>query len=160
MPLSPTQNFTYFLGKFHGCWSSIELSIDCAIGRFLKLSPRDSLVITAGMEFNAKAKILHDVVYRSDDPKKSEILGLLGEIRNNAKRVPITHSFMMGEKNKITFFERPRGQKFVVKEHVFTDQGWVEHVSNFIINAQKLDSALGLTPDVIQEFLESALRDS
>jgi hypothetical protein len=54
--LGVTSEFLSQMGRFHGIWSSIELNIDYAVGKFLGVPHEEAHLITAGTDFNRKVR--------------------------------------------------------------------------------------------------------
>ena len=89
------QNFVWFLGAFFGTWATLELVASYGIGKFLRISHEEAHILTSGMEFGRKAMLLRNVVRRSDDPKRAQILGAVGKIQNESKRNVLAHAFII-----------------------------------------------------------------
>jgi hypothetical protein len=84
--LGMTVEFTSQVGRFYGIWAATELAIDYAIGFFLKLPPEETHLLTAGMEFNRKARLVMALIKRSDHTNKSQLLAALKIIQNESLR--------------------------------------------------------------------------
>jgi hypothetical protein len=80
-------DFVWFLGAFFGTWATLELVTSYGIGAFLKISDEEAHILTSGMEFGRKATLLRNLAYRSEHPKKAEIIGVIGRIQNESKRM-------------------------------------------------------------------------
>jgi hypothetical protein len=148
--------FLAFFGMFHAMWAGVELGLCYGIAKFLKIPPEEAHVLTSGMEFGRKITLLRNVVYRSDDPDKGKITGLLGKIQNESKRNVFAHSFIFSDAKSVTFIERSRGGDYKVMRHEFTLEDFVDHVENFGIAADQLTKLLGATNDELQRFAEAA----
>ena len=108
------------------------------------------------MEFGRKITLLRNVVYRSDDPNKGKIVGVLGKIQNESKRNVFAHSFIFSTPTSITFIERSRGGDYKVTRHEFTMEEFVGHVNDFGAGAKEFSALLGATNEELQRFGEAA----
>ena len=137
-------NFILNLGLFHGAWSSIDLTIDCAVWKFLGIPVEQIHIITSGMMSGPKIRLLHGLVVRSDNPQKAAVIGALNRLQNDAKRAALTHSYVYSDDKTVTFLERPAGgQK--PREHNFTLVEFQEHVQGLANAGRDLWLALGYT---------------
>jgi len=153
---SITNEFRRALGAFHATWASVEITMDWAIGQFLKLPQEETHLITAGMEFGRKAVLLRALVARSDSKNKNEILQHLNWIQNESKRNAFAHSFMRSNKDVVTFVKRSGHGKFEIREHSFQPKEFDEHVNKFIEAAIGFEKELGATRKEIESFAQAA----
>src|SRR5262249_2400557 len=75
-------DFVHELGWFFGAWSTFDMVTDFALGRFLNLPHQDTHLLTAGMVWGRKARLLVDLISRSSHPNKQSLLralNILGE---------------------------------------------------------------------------------
>jgi len=79
-PLAFREDYTQLMGTFQSMWGSVEIVTDYAICKFLKVTPGQAHLITAGMLFGRKGRLLADLISRSDDPKKDRILGAFNNV--------------------------------------------------------------------------------
>ena len=152
-----TTEFAELMGKFQGAWASLELVTDVAICRFLKVTAKETHLITAGMTFGRKAQLLAGLVARSEHPKKSEILDAFNKIRGTSKRDTFAHSYIKSDADTVTFLDRAGGGEFHAKEHTFTLEQFRQHVTDFTQAGGRLYLALGLTDRECNEFANAAL---
>ena len=148
-------NFIMNLGLFHGAWSVIDLSVDCAIGKFLNVSPEQMHLITTGMMSGPKLRLLHGLVGRSDHAQKAQIIGAINKLQNEAKRAALTHSYVYSNETTITFLERIPGE-FRAREHTFTLTEFQEHNKALAKAMQDLWAALGYSDDDLQAVIDAA----
>lgn len=154
--LALSQEFNQYLGLFHGVWSSVDLTTDLAICRFLNVTPKEAHLITSGMMFGRKGRLLADLVGRSDHHKKSEILGVFNKIRGQSLRDVMAHSYMRSNNDTVTFVERSTSGEFKIKEHKFSLQEFKEHVLKISNYAATFYEVLGFSSVDIQEFADAA----
>jgi hypothetical protein len=109
------------------------------------------------MEFGRKLTVLRNIVYRSNETNKSQIMGLLSKIQNESKRNVLTHSFIVSDKNVVTFIDRPRGGDYKVTRHSFTLAEFYDHVHAFGTDAESLTHLLCPSYDEFRHFAEAAL---
>ena len=88
-----SREFMELTGRFHEAWTSLELLTDYAIYKLLKVTPSQGHLITAGMFFSRKARLLADLIRTSEYPNKAAILGAFNKVRDNNKRDIIAHSY-------------------------------------------------------------------
>src|SRR4051812_39541371 len=128
-PLPNNKDLVQCLGVFQGTWAIWELITDYAVGHFLNVTDEQAHLITAGMMFGTKGRLLADLISRSDHPHKAKLLGPLNWIRGHALRDALAHSYQkLGEDGGITFVDRRAGGGFAVKEHEFTLKEFAMHV--------------------------------
>ncbi|MCW0236663.1 MAG: hypothetical protein OJJ21_23905 [Ferrovibrio sp.] len=149
-------NFHHYLGIFHGLWLATDIIIDYAIGRFLKSPHEDTHILTAGLEFGRKIRILIDLAKRSTDPKKEILVEALRTMQGS-KREIITHSYLKSDKDKIIFLNRSRGGPYKATETKFSREEFIDHVKTLVLAAQKFETHLDLNEDDFQKFAASAL---
>jgi hypothetical protein len=155
--MAASRDFNIRLGLFYGAWTSADMTIDMAIGRFLGLSDYEAQILTSGMEFGPKARLLHELVKRSVHPKKAAIIHSLSKLRNDARRNVLAHSYLIADADSVTFLERSRGSDYTVKRHRFTYLEWQKHVTQMIEAGRQFWEALGYTQDELVAFAEAAL---
>lgn len=156
LPLGVGIPFNATLGMFHQNWAAIDLHTDFAIYKFLKVTPLQAHLITSGMMFGSKARLLVDLVRHSNATNKSQILGPFNKIRAS-KRVMIAHSYCSSDALSVTFLERSAGQEFAAKEHVYTFEEFRAHVDEVRAAAEAFIDAIGASQKEIIEFVHAAL---
>lgn len=157
-PLVFRDEYTQLMGLFQGNWASLEITTDYAIWKYLKVTPEQAHLITSGMMFGRKARLLADLIAHSNDPKKSVILGAFNKIRSLSKRDMFAHSYVRSDGTSITFLDRNASGQFRAKEHTFTLAEFAAHVNEFSIAGTTFYNALGATSQEVDAFAAAALR--
>jgi hypothetical protein len=145
------------MGLFNGAWASFDLTTDYAIYKFLKVTPHQAHLITSGMMFGRKARLLADLIGRSDHPEKAKILGAFNKARGGNKRDVFAHGYIWSGPDTVKFIERSVSGEFKAVEHEFTLDELETHALNFILASQAFWDALGVTNDEAQAFANAAL---
>ena len=151
--------YHYRLGVFHAMWGSIDLVTDMAIGRFLGLGHDDTHAVTWGMMFGAKAKLLANLIRRSEHPSKATLLTSLNALRGDAKRDILAHGYQVEGHGHVGFLERPRGgsdKAFKGTLHLFTYETFRLHVNKLIGDGIAFMDILDYDQDDINAFAEAA----
>src|SRR5689334_16563672 len=91
--LAVTSEFTSEFGRFFAVWSTAEMTIDFAIGKFLAIPYEETHLLTAGTDFNRKARLLQALVKRKNPPRANEIIKALRTIQNESLRNTFSHSY-------------------------------------------------------------------
>lgn len=154
---TPRERFHYALGVFHGMWSTVEVTADFIIGRLLRVPDEEAHMITSGMMFGAKARLLSALLKRSDHPNRAAMVTALNVLRGEARRDVVVHGYQISD-GAFThaFVERSRGGDFKAKEHVFTLEEFITHVEKVIENGNALYDAIGAPEEEIVEFVAAA----
>ena len=92
--LTHDPRFQQYLGSFFAGWANIELLTSYLIGKLLKITDEEAHVVTSGMMFGTKARLLRNLLYRSNHPNKAVLTGALNRIQNSSKRDAFAHSFI------------------------------------------------------------------
>lgn len=142
-------NFLAAMGTFYNAWSTAEITIEFAIGKFLDLPHDETHLMTASMEFNRKANFARVLITRSGDPKQGDLIKALNTIQNESLRNVFAHSFLRSTPTEIIFVERTTHGKYSAREHTFTVQAFKNHVRKLTEAASDFYIALG---DVGEEF--------
>jgi hypothetical protein len=137
-----SDKFSTYLGKFHTTFSTVNFLVDMGIGRFLKLSDFDAHLLTSGQMFGPKARLLANLVSKSDHPNKAQILGALNKLRGNSKREVIAHGYIQGDAQYVYFLERINSGELTVRRHGFTFLEFLEHCAEFLTQTLALANAL------------------
>ncbi|HLL26366.1 MAG TPA: hypothetical protein VKT73_01770 [Xanthobacteraceae bacterium] len=151
------ERFLWFLGAFHGAWSSLELVTSYGIKKFLNISDEQAHILTSGMEFGRKAILLRNLAYRSEDPKRKTIIQLVAKLQNESKRNVFAHAFMISNESAVTFIDRTRGGDYEATKHVFTLKEFADHVTSVTATAKELHAALDLNDEILHRFAMAAL---
>jgi hypothetical protein len=131
--------------------------LDCAIGKFLRLGPYETHLLTAGMEHGRKVMLLRGLISRSDHTKKTELVRALNVIQNKSLRNVFAHSYIASDDKKITFVERSRGGPYWAMEHDFSLKEFKDHVQEFLQASRDFEMALDLAPFELHAFQHAAL---
>ena len=78
--LTHDPRFQQYLGSFFAGWANIELLTSYLIGKLLKITDEEAHVVTSGMMFGTKARLLRNLLYRSNHPNKAVLTGALNRI--------------------------------------------------------------------------------
>lgn len=152
-----SNRFWYLLGCFHVTWALTDLTTDYAIWKFLGGTPLETHIITSGMMFGRKAKLLADLIANSNHPKKSEILGAFNKVRDHNKRNIIAHSYYLFDEKNVCFVERSNSGPYNAKEHTFPMDEFEDHVAKMGDYGQAFHSAIGASRELLTEFAHAAL---
>lgn len=144
------------LSVFHGLWALVDMTTDYAIFKFLNVTPEQAHLITSGMMYGRKARLLADLVGRSDHPNKAQILGALNWIRGHSKRDIITHGYQKFDDDSIEFVERSSSGEFQARGHVFTNQEFLDHVRTLAQKGRQFQEGLGASQDDMRQFADAA----
>jgi hypothetical protein len=153
--LALTAEFQHVLGSFYLLWSSFEFIVDFAIWRFLKLEPTVAHLMTAGLDFNRKARLLRGVIKRSGHTKTAQLQTALNEIQNESKRNVFAHSFWMATPTTVTFIERSRHGPMEIKQHTFTLEEFRSHVLRIEKACSDFEEALAVPREDILDFVRA-----
>lgn len=155
-PVIQHPRYIQLLGIYHSNWTAVDLYTDCAIWQFLKVTPTQAHLITSGMMFGRKARLLADLVGRSDHMKKAAILGAFNKIRAG-KRDIITHAYARADQNEVVFVERSIAGPYKAVEHRFTLAAFETLTLSVYEEILKFKEALGISPMELNAFAEASL---
>ena len=155
-PIGAGISFNAKLGLFHQNWAAIDLHTDFAIYKLLSITPLQAHLITSGMMFGRKARLLVDLVKHSSIKDKSQLLEPFNVI-SGAKRDMKTHSYCSTNAIIVTFLERSASNTFRAKEISFTLNEFHEHVDKVTRAAESFIAAINASPEEILEFAGAAL---
>lgn len=157
-PFAVTVAFYVMFGRFYAVWTSLEITLDCAICKILKLPAEDGHVLFGPLEFGRKAAILRSLLPAANYKNEEQIKGLLTRIGKESLRNAFSHSFIQSEATDVTFVHRSGQGQYSVTKHTFTADEFGHHVDSFVDLAQKFELALGLTQEEIDAFANAAAR--
>lgn len=155
-PLIFRSAFLSQLGAFHAAWAAVDQCVDISIGRFLKLPHEQTHLLTSGMMFGRKAKLLADLLGRSDHPRKAEALGALNKIRGEIRRDWLAHSYITSTQETVTFIYRNTSGEFKVNKLTYSVKEFRDHVTGMIEAGTLLESSLEITREEWADFLLAA----
>jgi hypothetical protein len=152
------RDFVWFLGAFNATWASLELISSYGIYKFLKITAEETHILTSGMEFGRKLTLLRNLVYRSNDHKKKDIIRLVSKIQNESKRNVFAHSFIISGPDTVTFVERSRGGDYAVTRHTYSLKSWADHCCAVARYASQLEQSLGVDKSELHSFAQAAFK--
>ena len=147
-----TDNYHKIMGLFNGTWATLDLATDYAIYKFLNVTPGQAHLITSGMMFGRKARLLADLIGHSDHPQKAQVLGAFNKVRGDNKRDIFAHSYIRSGDNLVTFVDRSSSGEFKATEHTFTMLELAKHVHDFTF---AVDASGNLSPSRSQKLKRS-----
>jgi hypothetical protein len=156
-PMALKTHYLKTMGLFQTTWAGIELSTDFAIYKFLKITPEQAHLITSGQMFGRKARLLADLIGRSDHPDKAKILKAFNEVRNKNLRDTFFHCYMQSSGDDVTYIERPAGGDFRATPHIFTLLTLTEHVRRVMEAAEAFYESLAPDSEELEAFVNAAL---
>jgi len=157
--LGARHEFNVLLDLFLGAWATFEMTVDFAIGKFLNTSHEQTHLITAGMMFGRRARLLAELVTRSDHPRKTEILGAFNKLCGMSKWEIFVHSFLQPNREEgVHFLARSANGQFKTKSPGFTKAELMDQLRAFAIAGSDFYIALGVTDADIQSFGAAAER--
>jgi hypothetical protein len=154
--LSWEAEYNTLLGHFHALWSTVDLLTDYAICEFLKVSNEEGHLITSGMMWGPKARLLAALISRSDHPRKDAVQASFGSLRAIPRDV-IAHGYQSFSTTEIAFLERMRGGEPKAKRHTYTHETFAAMVSNLVTHSRAFVSALGADRNAVGAFADAAL---
>src|ERR1700730_3783611 len=156
-PLSFRDDYTQLMGRLQSQWAALEIITDYAIGKFLKVTDGQAHLITSGMMFGRKGRLLADLIAKSDHPRKAAILGAFNKLRGMSKRDMFAHSYLRSTKDTVTFLDRSVSGEFRAEEHTFTLEEFRAYVMDFEIAIGAFQASLGATRGQFEAFAKAAL---
>ncbi len=153
------EEFYRELGYFHIMCSIVDLTVDYAIAKFLAVPAEDVHLMTPGMSFGRKGKLLADLIGRSkqlDKAKRAKLLGAINALRA-VRRDAVTHSYIWASKDEIKFIERKVTGDFRAIEYCYTLNEFKAFVDDFAKKASIFDKELAAPPAELNAFANSAL---
>jgi hypothetical protein len=149
-------SYLQLIGIFHSNWSAIDLYTDFAIYQFLRVTPQQAHLITSGMVFGRKARLLDDLIRLSNDPRKPKILEAFKKIRA-AKRDIIAHSYVASDAVSVRYLERNTSGPFKAEIHSYSAEKLQCHVQDIADAAGEFYNALGVEGAELDAFVNAAL---
>jgi hypothetical protein len=151
LAMSPA--FLHQLGVFHGAWSSAEQAVDFAIGQLLKLSYEQTHLLTAGMMFGSKARLLSALVKRSARKDTQQLLQALNLLRSEIKRDWLAHSYIVADRQTVTFINRSAANEYSVNSIRFSLTEFSEHILALTEAAGMIHRAFFNSKDELYKFI-------
>lgn len=138
-------------------WNVLDYTLDFTIYKLLKIGAEQAQIITSGMMFGKKARLLIELLKRSDYPNKSHIIGALNAVRGGNKREAIVHSYVLGRGKSVAFIERSAGSDYKTAEHEFSEKEFEQHVTDFQRRCVEFHDALQYSQEDFQTFGDAVL---
>lgn len=151
-----SKEFNEQLGQFHYNWSAADIHVDYAIYKFLEVTPLQAHLITTGMMFGRKIRLLVDLIKNGEHDKKAELLAALGRIQG-ANRDLIAHAWVRSDASTVTFLERKPSGKNGAVEHTFTLAEFTARVAEVTSAGTELRQLLNIQSADLDEFAKAAL---
>ena len=139
------KQFSPILGEFYAFWSIAETTTSMGIGALLKLSDKNTHLLTARMEFSKKAALVRHLTSEKKHPNADKIKSALNKIQNESKRNSFAHSSVFWGKNSIYFVEKTWEGEYKARLHDYTLMEFKEHVQSFSRATKDLLGAFGFT---------------
>jgi hypothetical protein len=158
-PFANTERFYLHFGRFYATWTAVELTIDCAIGKILKLTPKHTHAFVGPLEFGRKAAILRSLLPSTDYQNVEEIKRLLTLITKRSLRNAFSHSFIVSDTETVGFVHRRSQEEYRADSYRFTADNFVGHSMAFVQAAHEFEKALGLTTKEIGAFASEAITE-
>ncbi|WP_413992225.1 hypothetical protein ACMDCR_09130 [Labrys okinawensis] len=149
--------FQQRLGAFVAAWSSFDLTTDFAIWKFLNVSSVQAHLIVNGMTFGKKAKLLSDLIKRSEHPNKNNIIRAFNEARNCVDRDSIIHAYIQTDDDTVTFVTKNQSGSYKTKSKTFTLQEFKLYVDTFQMKGVYFHLAMGLSREEYATFAEASI---
>src|SRR5262249_50815584 len=105
-PFANTPRFYSHLGWFHAAWTAMDLDVDFAIYKLLKITPEQTHALVAGLEFGRKTALLRSLLSQSDLKNKDQLKGFLTRISKESLRNVFSHSFIASDEHSVAFIHR------------------------------------------------------
>jgi hypothetical protein len=156
--LGARHEFNVPMDLFLGAWATFEMTLDFAIGKFLQTSHEQTHLITAGMAFGRRGRLLADLVIHSDHPRKAQILGAFNKLCGMRKQEIFVHSFLQPNEEEGAFLARSANGQFRTKSPGFTKAELMDQLRAFAVAGSDFYIALGVTDADIQSFGAAAER--
>ena len=156
IPMVKHASYLQLLGIFHSNWSAMDLYTDFAIYNFLHVTPQQAHLITSGMVFGRKARLLDDLIRNSDDGRKQKLLEAFNKIRA-AKRDIIAHSYVASDALSVRYLERNTSGPFKAEVHSYSAKTLHAHVQGIANAASDFYNALGVEDAELDTFANAAL---
>lgn len=157
--LALDRKFVALTGIFYQAWTSANLAVDMAIGRLLHTNDHQTHVLTSGMEFGRKARLLHELIKKSDHKRRRDAITAINFLRNESKRNVFAHSYILTTTDTVTFVEREAGGPYRARGHTFTLEEYENHVRKVVQAAADLEKAFAFTKDELTSFAYAAMSE-
>jgi hypothetical protein len=157
-PFANTPQFYAALGWFYATWTAVELNIDLAIHKALKIEPEQTHALVGPLEFGRKVSILRSLLSAGDRQNAEQLKGFLTRITKTSLRNVFAHSFLASDINSVTFVHRSGQGQYSAQGYRFESKNFLDHVQNFVQLAHDFENALGLSAAEIGDFAAASLK--
>ncbi len=158
-PFANTNRFYGHFGWFYASWTAMELNVDFAICKCLKITPEQTHALVAGLEFGRKAALLRSLLPSSDYKNPEQLKGYLTRIAKESLRNVFTHSFIASDEHSIQFIHRTSQGQYSSTGYKFTADNFCKHVKDFVQLAYDFEKALDIPPGERAGFAVAAIRE-
>lgn len=112
--------------------------------------------------FGRKARLLADLIRKSDHPKRAALLGAFNKIRGEGKRDIIAHAYIGGgdKPGEVSLIERQASGAFNAKRHKYKVVELMQHATSLALAVGEIHGCLGLSQKEIDAFAEAAFKAS
>jgi hypothetical protein len=154
-----TKDIAMMLGFFHLRFSALDIATDYAIGQFLNTPREETYLITSGMVYGRKARLLSGLIKISSHPKKDRILETFNKVIGDNKRDILLHGYTcpFPEDGGITFIERSVSGNFKAIRRDFSNESMKKYVKRFSQLVSDFISALGIDNNTLDVFSKASL---
>jgi hypothetical protein len=156
-PFANTPRFYSHLGWFHAAWTAMDLVVDLAICKLLKITPEQTHALVAGLEFGRKTALLRSLLSQSDYKNVAQLKGFITRISKESLRNVFSHSFIASDADSVAFIHRSSQGQYSAKGYQFTPDNFVAHTKAFVQLAEDLRKALGFSAKEIGDFAAAAI---
>lgn len=132
------------LGFFVVGWSILEGGLEVAIAKQLGLSARNASIVTAGLQFKARATMLKGLLNR-DPEKNAAAIETLNKIMNRGERNDLLHSLVQWDPEGLVFDRRRSDGQFRVKRVHYSREDLMVLAIEFSALSLELKKHLGIT---------------
>lgn len=143
------------LGFFVVGWSILEAVLEVAIAKQLKLSAVDGSIVTAGLQFKARATMLMGLLSRNP-AKNADAIATLKTIMNRGDRNDLIHSVIGWDGDHLVFNRRKSDGALKVKRIYYGREELMKLCLEFSGLAEDLKSQLGISDRQHVTFLQRA----
>lgn len=158
-PFSNTDRFYGHFGWFYATWTAMELDVDLAICKILKITPEQTHALVAGLHFGPKAALLRSLLPTSDYKNVPELKGFLTRLTKESLRNVFTHSFIASDEHTVTFIHRQNQTVYSSTGYKFKADDFVAHIKAFVELAYKFEQALGFSDKERGDFAAAAIKE-
>jgi hypothetical protein len=154
--LTHNPKFLMLLGAFFGAWASFDMTVDMAIGKLLGLPHEITHLLTVGLDFNRKVRVVEGLAKMKDHKNRAKMIGALRRAQNHAKRNIFAHCVMQSTETSVSFLERTRQGELDIIDHTFTLEEFAKHVHEFTRAGNEFYESLEISISEYEAFVASA----